>query len=51
MTVVDLTVEERDWKVIVTILILIKLSKGDYVSVCVYGLREIMENKPAEIED
>lgn len=35
MTVVDLTIEERNQKVIVTVLILTKLSKSDYVSVCI----------------
>lgn len=37
MTVMDLTIEERDQKVIVTILILIKLNKSDYVSVYIYA--------------
>lgn len=37
MTVVDLIIEERDWKVVVTILILTKLNKSDYVSVCIHA--------------
>lgn len=35
MIVVDLTIKERKQKLIVTVLILTKLSKSNYVNVCI----------------
>lgn len=46
----DLTIEERNQKVIATILILYK-AKKEQLCECICMLREITENKPAEIEN